>query len=100
MKLKDHYDRIVFEYIKLFAMKHELEFDGEIISLKHDAFLFGDKPINLWDIMLDIDNDIPINVFFTWYDETSERNTNKEQIINYETYSKGFTYEHLDKGVK
>ena len=99
MNLQPDYKDIVMKYINEFSEKHSVTFDYFVGDKMGEVCVFSNYFIDFNDLRLDLDNNIPEETFFKWYDETLIRATNNKQVLNYETFSKGFTYLHLDKGV-
>lgn len=87
-KLKDRFDLVVNEYVKKFAKKHEIEFDywiggdiGEIASFS-EYYVFS-----CYEIRYDIDNDVPKQILFNWYN--LRMTDNKGYEISYKNYVLG-----------
>ena len=86
---KLHKDLInnINEYTKLFCEKHDLYFDywvadlvGGICCFSNDYFAGFD------DIRLDLENEVPKDVFFEWYDLTLDLGLKGKPTISYYLY--------------
>lgn len=72
--MKKEYQNIVDKYIKLFCEKHDLFFDswvGENESSHITACFTNDIILNVDDIRLDIDMNIPVGVIEEWTNVSS-----------------------------
>jgi len=50
--------------------------------------MFGDYYINITDIRFDLDNEVPKDLFFQWYDQSVEAAMKSESTINYKNFVK------------
>ena len=95
-KLKERYEAIVDEYIRLFEKKHGLELEFWVSDDKTGIVCFGD--INFFhvsDIMYDIDNELPQGLIIQWIEDCVEYNERKGMNINLHSYFKGMRFEDL-----
>lgn len=92
--IKKQWKDICDEYLQMFADKHELELD----DIDEYNWIGGDPGtiatpsdyfISMEDIRYDIDNDIPEDVFFKWYDYSLELHELDLNNVNYSSYVKG-----------
>ena len=92
MKLKNKYEKIVNEYLRIFIEKQGFDADdcywigdkiGEILSV-NEQYQF-----NFDDIRFDVDNDIKESLIFRWQDESLDNYFKKKKYkVNYENYLK------------
>jgi len=91
LPLKNRLDILIQEYIDVFTIKHDIEFDYWIADLTGTGAVFGDYYISFDDIRLDIDNNVDNTIFFEWYDIALElAELDKSPQINYYSYLKGY----------
>ena len=77
------------KYIELFEKKHELSFDFWIADLSGTVACFSmDYYVNFEDIRLDLEKDVPKDLFFDWYDLAMDLGLEDKPIINYYTFLK------------
>ena len=92
--LKERYNSICDEWLKLFSEKQELEFVYWIGDTVGEIAVFGDFYFNMSDIIYDINNNSPKGEIIDWYYD----NLNDEgRYINYYSYSKGLRIAELKK---
>lgn len=81
--LQQKYHRIADQYIKVFCKKHEVTFESWVTEETRDIALIADCFLNLSDIRLDIDKDVPINTIFEWCDECLQLGQKGENTKTY-----------------
>lgn len=97
--LKQQYETLCNEYLKIFCEKQEVEFDpsdwvgGDVGEVIHIADCF----LNFDEIRLDIDTDQPKGFIFKWYWEDLDGYYKTKQRINYRNYIKGLRHGDLLK---
>lgn len=102
LKLKQNYDNICNEFVKIFADKHDIEFDGwvadEVGTIASFCFQYF---FNMDDIIYDITTNQPKHLILDWQNDSTNYNMDKEYpnttYINFRSYSKGARYEMLNK---
>jgi hypothetical protein len=95
-KLKDRYEAIIDEYIRLFEKKHGLELEFWVSENKTGIACFGDVYFfHISDIIYDIDNELPEDLIIQWLEDTIEYNERKGMNINLQSYAKGLRFEDL-----
>lgn len=97
--LRNNYIKAVNAYVDVFISKH---FDDDA-----DYFWIGDEVgglveindyvISFLDIVRDIDEDVPKEMFFEYYDYSVEVKEYLNRNINYSSYIKGLRFNSLDK---
>lgn len=102
IKLKKYYEGMCEDYVKVFAEKHEMEFEGWVGDAVGGVATFGDWFFNLDDIRYDVDNDVPNDEIIKWIDYTSRCYAlGCPKTINFPSWIKGapkpYTEEELDK---
>lgn len=76
--------------VNIFCSKHELELDFWVADLVGTVGCFSNEYyIDFETIRLDLEKDIPKDVFFTWFDLTLDLEMKDEPIVNYYSYLKG-----------
>ena len=94
ISIKDRYEAVCLEYIKLFCEKQEVDFDGwvgdEIGGVASFVFV-GEYYFHLSDIILDIDTNQPKGLILNWQNEGVDFNklTKDTKHINYKSYTMG-----------
>ena len=88
-ELKKKLDIAIMDYVYYFARKHDLMFDYWVADKVGEVACFGDYFVNFSDIRLDLEEDVPENIFFEWYDFTMDLGLKDKPIINYSSYLKG-----------
>jgi len=92
ISLKDRYEAVCLEYIKLFCEKQEVDFDGwvgdEVGGMASFASTYD---FHLSDIALDIDTNQPKGLILSWQNEHVNFNsfTEVRRYINYKSYTMG-----------
>lgn len=81
---KDYEDTCNY-YIKLFCLKHEIDFDFWVSDMPGTVAFFGDYSFCFTDIIWDINSDQPKEKIFEWFEFYLE---NTHGAINYYTYTK------------
>lgn len=95
-KLKERYEAIVDEYIRLFEKKHKLELEFWVSDDKTDVACFGcTYYFHVSDIMYDINNNLPKRLILNWLDDNVEYHKRKGLNINLHSYFKGMRFEDL-----
>jgi len=105
ISLKDRYEAVCLEYIKLFCEKQELDFDGwvgdEIGGVSSfvsvvSSFI-GEYYFHLSDIILDIDTNQPNGLILNWQNEGVDFNklTKDTKHINYKSYTMGLRFNQI-----
>ena len=86
MELKERYDQIISEYVRLFEEKQEVYTEGWIGDEVGGLLVVVrviDYMIDFLDIKYDIDNNIEKGLIFEWMENMLQGNR-----INYRTYVK------------
>ena len=87
--MRKKYEDLCNEYAKLFAKKHDLNFDywigyghqvGGVASFSETYYF------NIENIRLDIDNDVPKKVALKWYEDSINHYYTQQGDINYFSY--------------
>ncbi len=65
--LDKKYNKIVNKYCKIFAKKHEIDFDGWVADRVGEIANFGDYFFDFREIKFCIDNDISFDYLSDWY---------------------------------
>ncbi len=73
-------------YVRAFEKKHEMYFDYFVLDNVLSFAMFGDYYINISDVVLDIDRNVPEKIFIKWYDITLDLAMRDKPTINYATY--------------
>ena len=95
-KLKERYEAIVDEYIRLFEKKHGLKLEFWVADDNTGVACFGDIYFfNISDIMYDINNKLPKNLIIQWLEDNVKYHDRKGQYINLHSYFKGMRFEDL-----
>jgi hypothetical protein len=91
-KIQKEYEKVVNEYIKLFAEKQGIEFFGWVGDIVGGIADFGDVYIfNFQDIVWDINSEQPTGLILQWNYDCIEN----EKAINYFSYTKGLRHKDL-----
>jgi hypothetical protein len=96
--LKEKYEKIIDEYVRLFEKKHELYLEHWVSDDKTGVACFGDiLYYSVSDIIFDINNNLPVGLAIDWVYDTVEYHSNVEHpnYINLFSYSKGLRYSDL-----
>lgn len=76
-------------YVDFFAKKHDLCFEYWVADQIGGVACFGDEYfVDFLVIRLDLEENVPANVFFKWFDSTVDSSLKGEPIINYKTFLK------------
>jgi hypothetical protein len=95
-QLKERYEVIVDEYIRLFEKKHKLELEFWVSDDKTGVAAFGCiYYFHISDIMYDINNNLPKRLILNWLDDNVEYHERKGMNINLHSYFKGMRFEDL-----
>lgn len=86
--LKERFESICAEYIKLFCEKQEMEFYGWVGDTVGEVAYIKDYYLNFDDIRLDVDTNQPKGKILSWYDQEVEAHFLGKDRINYLTYIK------------
>lgn len=96
MELKTQFKEIAEKYVITFLTKHNFHENGEITEwrwIRDNAggvLEVSDYFINFDDIRFDIDNEVPADQFFEWYDhDLNLAMKNRKKRVNYENWLKG-----------
>jgi len=99
ISLKDRYEAVCLEYIKLFCEKQELDFDGWVgdeiggVSsfVSGVASFIGEYYFHLSDIILDIHTNQPKGLILSWQNDDVDFNSSTKDTkhINYKSYTTG-----------
>jgi len=73
--LREKLDRALKKYIKKFCKKHSLQFEYVVGEDLMEMIRLNDFYFNINNIIYDIDNKLPKNIIFKWYDDTIEKKT-------------------------
>jgi hypothetical protein len=94
--LKKSYEKVVNDYLKVFAKKYELDIDdvwwiGNIVGV--GMLQWGDMYTTFDDLKEDVDNGY--NFFLEWYWQGVDTMTNdsEQKIINLKSYAMGLRYD-------
>jgi hypothetical protein len=96
--LKEKYEKIIDEYVRLFEKKHDMHLEHWVSDDKTGVACFGDiLYYSVSDIIFDINNDLPAGLAIDWVYDTVEYHSNVEHpnYINLFSYSKGLRYSDL-----
>lgn len=94
-KLKQQYDQIIDQYIKIFEKKHGLEFEFFVGDDNSGVACFGDIfYFNISDILFCINNKLPKHLIIDWLYDSIE--FNMIGSINLNSYWKGLRYKDLN----
>ena len=94
LTLKQQYDKIAEEYVKLFCEKQDLEFEFWVGRIGESAYFTSCHSFTLSQIMYDIENKCEKGLILQWSNDMIE-NHEEKGFINYESYSKGLRYSHI-----
>lgn len=86
--IKDSIEKLMNVYVTLFCDKHDYCFDGWVGGEVGGITSCSDYFIDLRDMRLDIDNDVPKEMFVKWYEESMHSHLKDGYSINYKTYLK------------
>lgn len=90
ISLFDNLNNSIKKYVELFEKKHEIELDFWVANFVGTIGCFSNEYyIDFETIRLDLEKDVPKDVFFNWYDLTLDLGMRNEPIINYYSYLKG-----------
>ena len=92
MKLKDlknQYELVCNEYVRLFCKKQEMEFYGWAAQVVGEVACCNDFYFNFSDIVLDVNTMQPKSAIIDWYYNDIE--------INYYSYTKGLRVKDIKK---
>lgn len=87
--LKEEFEELAEKYARLFDKKHDMQFDGWVGDDAGTIGCFGDYFIGFDDIRLDIDENIPSNIFIEYYDYIM-RIPEGGFKVNYRSYINGY----------
>ena len=89
ISLYNELENSIKKYIELFEKKHELSFDFWVADLTGTIACFSmDYYVNFEDVRLDLEKDVPKDLFFDWYDLAMDLGLEDKPIINYYTFLK------------
>lgn len=95
--IRERYENAVHEYCIAFCQKHDYHYnpDGWVRNNIGGVVLIGDYYINFDDIRYDIDNDVPKEIFFEFYEYTLrlamiDEGRHNVKHVNYPHYIMGF----------
>ena len=92
MTLQERYNAVVQDYITLFEVKHDLNFEYWIGGNTGELADFtGRITCNFTDIKRDIDEDVPKEKFFEWHELCMHRYYTGLDTINYKSFLMGYT---------
>ena len=90
ISLFDNLNNSIKKYVELFEKKHEIELEFWVADLVGTIGCFSNEYyVDFETIRLDLEKDVPKNVFFNWHDLTLELGMNDEAVVNYYSYLKG-----------
>lgn len=100
-QLKKQYEFVCNEYIKKFANKQDLDFDGWVGDEVGGVAIFScEFYFNMHDIVLDINTKQKAGLILEWQSMSVEYNLLKPEsernFINYNSYIKGVRYMDLE----
>jgi len=96
-KLKDRYEAIIDEYVRLFEKKHGLELEFWVSDDKTGVAAFGGiYYFNVSDIIYDIENELPKMFICQWLEDCCEYHERKGRNISLHSYFKGIRFEDLE----
>lgn len=91
--IKNMYEDACMEYIKIFCMKHQLEFDFWVDYTGGTASFSQQYYFTIDVIRYDIDKNCHRDLIIQWQYDNMEQCTSKEDIfINFPSYVKGARY--------
>ena len=101
-QLKKQYEFVCNEYVKKFANKQGVEFDGWVADeVGVVASFISQYFFNMTDIVLDINTKQKAGLILEWQSMSVEYNLLKSEsernFINYHSYIKGVRYMDLEK---
>ena len=85
-KLKQKYELICDEYINVFCVKQEMDFEGWVGNIVGGGACCNDFFFDFQDIVYDINTRQPQGLIVNWYYYNLEL---KDGNINYHSYAKG-----------
>ena len=85
LKAQAEYEASCNTYIKLFCLKHDIDFDFWVSDIPGSVAFFGDYSFCFTDIVWDINSDQPKEKIFEWFEFYLE---NTHGAINYYMYTK------------
>ena len=101
-ELKNQWEKICNAYLKAFCEKHDISiYDSYWVGDRvGEVAEVGDYFVDMSEMRYDIDNDLPEETFFKWYDYSNEIEYIESDLrlsehitslrkINFESYSKG-----------
>ena len=92
MTLQERYNAVVQDYITLFEVKHDLNFEYWINrKVGESAEFTGGITCNFTDIKRDIDEDVQKDKFFEWHEQCIQRHYTGLDTINYKSFLMGYT---------
>lgn len=95
-ELRNRLDKALMAYIRAFEIKHDGEFDicdGDDLM---GILIFGDYAFNISDIVFDIENNLPENLIFDWFNDMIDNKKNPSSAkMNLANYAKGLRFEDL-----
>lgn len=90
ISLYNELEMSIKNYIELFEKKHELSFDFWVADLSGTIACFSmDYYVSFEDVRLDLEKDVPKDLFFEWYNLAIDLGLEGEPIINYYSFLKG-----------
>jgi len=87
--LQTKYEEICGDYVLLFSLKHNLQFQGWADTIGGLAEFENDYYFSLQDIVYDINTNQPKYLITKWSDDMIYR-TIPEKRCNFQSYSKGY----------
>jgi hypothetical protein len=97
-ELKKQYEFACNEYVQKFANKQQIEFDGWVANEIGGLAIFSSQYFfNISEIVLDINSKQPKGLIIQWQNDGVDFNmcNDKNETINYKSYTMGLRYEQL-----
>lgn len=90
ISLYNQLEMAIKNYIDLFEKKHELSFEFWVADLSGTTACFSmGYYVNFEDIRLDLEKNVPKDLFLEWYELTIDLGLEDKPIINYSSFLKG-----------
>lgn len=89
--LRLEFENLCEEYLRIFCTKHELDYEEDAwVGQVGEVAMLGDYFVNFHDMRYDIDNEVPEEAYFEWYDyDLRCALAECSRKINYPSWCKG-----------
>lgn len=93
ISIRENYNKAVDAYMNAWCDKHELEYEADmwVAGDVGTICMVGDYFVSFDEVRYDMDNDLPGDTFFEWYDYSLDvHDVNPDIKLNFRSYCMGY----------